>query len=404
MFSYSVLFAQNTKSGFYLNNVKTQSLKFQFVSNVIVIPLIFNDSDTMRFILDTGLKTTLITKLSSSDSLHLNSVRELTIRGLGVEEDLHVIHSTGNESRMANLNGKNLDCYVLKDNRFDFSAEMGVEIHGLIGTDIFANLIVEIDYDENILHFHDPDFFKFKRKHTKFYERFPLIFHNTKPYLVFPIEMKNGHRFDAKLLIDIGASDALWLFPDSLKNILIPENNRYGYLGKGLNGKIFGHQSRVNSVEIGRHKLTDVTVSFPDTSAIKYSKLQDLQGRNGSVGTEVIRRFNVIFDYGNAQVFLKPNGSFKYPFNFNMTGITAEAPFANIRYYLVSDVRAGSPAEICGIKKGDEIQSVNFNDATKYSLTELNSLMHKKEGSVLRLTLVRNGELLKVKLKLVKDL
>ncbi len=402
-FEFALRAQEKGVARFEIIGAKSQQLSFKFINNLIVIPLILNDSDTMNFILDTGLKTTLVTQIAEKDSLSLNFARELTIKGLGEEEDLRVIHAVGNTIRIKNLYGSNLDCLILKDDRFDFSGEMGMEIHGLVGSDIFKNLIVEIDYPNEIIRFHNPEFFKYKKKYQK-YSRYPLIFHGEKPYLILPVVQKNGQKFNAKLLLDTGSSDALWLFPDNDPFIEIPDKSRYSFLGKGLNGKIFGYQSRVDSVFVCNAVLHDVSASFPNTSAVKYSRLQDLQGRNGSLGSEFLRRFHVVFDYPNATILLKTNDDFAQPFNFNMAGFDVQAPFKTLPFYTVSSVRDGSPAALSGIKQGDELEEINHSPALKYTLSEVNSLLHAREGAVLRLRLNRNGESYKVKLILTKDL
>jgi hypothetical protein len=42
-----------------------------------------------------------------------------------------------------------------------------------------------------------------------------------------------------KLLIDVGNSDAIWLFQD-VSNKIVPTNNFDDYLGKGFSGDVIG--------------------------------------------------------------------------------------------------------------------------------------------------------------------
>ena len=43
--------------------------------------------------------------------------------------------------------------------------------------------------------------------------------------------------------------------------------------------------------------------------------------RIGSVGGEILKRFTVVFDYQNEQMYLKKNKDFNAPFNYNKSGI-----------------------------------------------------------------------------------
>ena len=47
--------------------------------------------------------------------------------------------------------------------------------------------------------------------------------------------------------------------------------------------------------------LKQAKVAFPDSASVKYINLKD---RNGSLGAEVLKRFNVVFDYKNRKMTL----------------------------------------------------------------------------------------------------
>lgn len=391
------------KNNYYVNKGNHTEIAFELISNLIVVPVFINNSDSMYLILDTGLKTNLITNPPRTDSLFYHYAREMTIKGLGTDEDLTVVHSYGNDLKVGQLYGKNTDCFVLKDDRFDLSGEMGTQINGLIGSELFLNTVVEIDYVARKLDIYEAGTFKYRRRHRKRYEKFPLEFHKNKPYISLPVKMKNGNTVRAKLLIDIGSSDALWLFPND-DNISIPEERRYSYLGKGLNGSIFGYRSRIDKLIIGKYIFDDVSCSFPDSSSIAYSEEYDIKGRNGSIGGELMRRFHVIFDYPNKQILLRKNRFFKDDFNFNMAGFDAEAPYGLLPIYTVKFVREKSPAAESGLKEGDMIVRINGLDASNYKLSEIYNMTHGRAGRKIRLKINRNGKILKIKIKLREEL
>jgi len=51
---------------------KSVSFPFKFINNLIILPVVINDSDTLQFILDTGVSRSIMTELSIGDSLLLN--------------------------------------------------------------------------------------------------------------------------------------------------------------------------------------------------------------------------------------------------------------------------------------------------------------------------------------------
>jgi hypothetical protein len=48
-----------------------------------------------------------------------------------------------------------------------------------------------------------------------------------------------------KLLIDVGNSDAIWLFKMFLIKNKVPTNNFDDYLGKGFSGDVIGKRERI---------------------------------------------------------------------------------------------------------------------------------------------------------------
>ena len=131
--------------------------------------------------------------------------------------------------------------------------------------------------------------------------------------------MKDTANIPVKLLVDTGSSDALWLFPEPEKGLEIPEKNYEDHLGRGLSGDIYGKRSKIDGVQIGGFKLDEAKVAFPYRES--FQGLDSLGDRNGSLGGEVLKRFNMVFDYARGKVTLKKNGNFKEPFQYNLAGI-----------------------------------------------------------------------------------
>ena len=191
------------------------TLRFKFINNLIILPVSVNNSDTLNFILDTGLTTSLITELGYTDSVDLNYAKLIELQGLGSGESLKALHSFGNEIKLNGIKGENQDFYVLRENIFHLSSKLGMEINGILGFSVFENFIVEINYNRRTITFYNPEYDKYKRK-EEHYTTIPVTLHDTKPYITMRVVDDAGHVFDVKMLIDTGASHALWLNPSSL--------------------------------------------------------------------------------------------------------------------------------------------------------------------------------------------
>ena len=68
--------------------------------------------------------------------------------------------------------------------------------------------------------------------------------------------------------------------------------------------------------------------------------------------------------------------------------------------YTISNVRKDSPAELCGLLKGDIIVSINNTVGYKYSLQAINQLLKSEDGKWIYIEIERNSQLLKFKFQL----
>jgi hypothetical protein len=106
-----------------------------------------------------------------------------------------------------------------------------------------------------------------------------------------------NERKTSKLLIDLGNSDAIWLFPTLIKNFVYNRPNIDDFLGRGFNGDIYGKRSRIHNFYLGDFKFEKPLTAMPDEFSIQHVNL--VEARKGSVGGEIMRRFTVVFDYPN---------------------------------------------------------------------------------------------------------
>lgn len=378
----------------------------------------------LSFVLDSGVGKPILFNLTDQDSIMINNVSEITINGLGEGEPIQALSSKGNQFRLGDIQSRDQKLYVVLDKDMNFSPSLGIPVHGIIGYELFKDFIVDINYVSNTIKFHNPDHYTYKKRAKS--ETLPLHIIRKKAYVDGEVYMNDNKRIPVKMLLDTGSSDAIWLFEN--EEIDIPDKNYNDFLGKGLSGNIFGKRTMVNALKIGSFVLQDAKAAFPDKSS--FNAIKNLGDRNGSMGGEVLKRFNIIFDYPNGQITFKKNNHFNSPFQFNMSGIDLqhdglryisesiadargvvkenEETFGNVQILfenktrlslvpeiVVSGIRAGSPAETAGLQEGDVILAVNGKSVHRYKLQEIMHLLNEKEGKRIKVLIERyNADLL----------
>jgi len=373
----------------FLNNrTKTVTIDFKSASNLIIIPVIINDSDTLNFILDTGVRFPIITELPFVDKLSLNYMQPLEIAGLGEGQSLTAYRSGNNTMKIGSgLVSYNQEVHMVIDENFQISQILGLPVHGLIGFDLFKDFVVEIDYENNKLTLTKPEYYQDRVRNRDIV--MPIHFERNKPYVRTTIVTDKNEYVPVKLLVDTGASDAIWLSTKSDHRINLPENHIESFLGRGLNGDLFGKKGRIGGIWVGPLILYEPIASFPEAELVDQIITDD---RNGTLGAEILRRFYVTIDYPNNQIRLRPTSKVKDEFNYNMSGLEISNPFPGMPVFTIDMVREGSPGDRAGLHENDQILSLNHASHKSLSLNDINLILMSKEDRKIDMTVLRDGK------------
>lgn len=388
------------KTGFVFDNPKKKSITIDFKSssNLIIIPVAINNSDTLNFILDTGVKYPIITELPFVNKLNLNYLQPIDVKGLGDGEELTAYKSGNNTISLNGLVAYDQEIHMIINESFQISQILGIPVHGMIGFNLFKDYVVKIDYETHKITLTKPEYFTYKQRDRDIV--LPLIFEQNKPFVKMSIVTDKNEEVPVKLLVDTGASDAIWLSPNSDSRISIPEKNVEMFLGRGLSGELFGKKGRIGALWVGPLVLYEPIVAFPDNQTVEM--LTGQSDRNGTLGAEILRRFMVTMDYPNKRIILRPNSSLKDAFNCNMSGLEVSNPMPGLPIFLVDNIRKNSPAYYAGVQENDQIISVNTTSGKTLTLNDINLLLQSREDKRIRLTVLRNGEEIKTEFFLKK--
>lgn len=414
----------NAQIGFQiLENKKKIEIPFRQINNLVFIDLKINNVD-LTFLLDTGVAETLLFSIDNKE-ISFENVERVNFTGLGGSSFIEGIKSTKNTLSIGNhFVDREHTLYIILDENFNFSSHVGIPVNGIIGYHFFKNYPTQIDFEKHIITIYNNT--TLNEKKLRKYEKLPISIEGQKPYLTTELQQTKEF-FSAKMLLDLGNSDALWLFPNRIPNFNYNRPNIDDFLGRGFNGDIYGKRSRIHAIKLGKNTLIKPIASMPSNESVQ--SMNFTKDRIGSIGSDVLKRFSVIFDYKNLYFYIKKNKTVNDPFRFNMSGldikhdgmkwesdlvkvdlpkpktndegITVYTTQSDFQYkfvlkpeYSIAGTRENSPGFLADIRKGDKIIEINGKKTSEMSLQQINEIFISEENRKIKITLIRNTETL----------
>lgn len=424
-FLISILFLSifmNAQNNFEIKNGNKVVIPFKLINNLIFIPININGAE-LTFMLDSGVTENTIFSLEDKE-IKLSAMEKMKFSGLGGNRSIEGFKSDLNVGKIGkNFVNDSLMVYIIQDEEFNISSHIGIPVNGFIGYHFFKDYPIIIDYSsKKITVYKDRALFE---KKIKKFDEFPISIEKNKPYISADVEMTSDKKA-SKMLIDIGNSDAIWLFPTLIKDFVYNRPNIDDFLGRGFNGDIYGKRSRIHQLNLGKFKFEKPLTAMPDEFSIQHLNLA--KDRKGSVGGEIMRRFTVAFDYPNEKIYLRKNRNYDDPFHFNMSGLDfkqdglqwekdyltfktknekstlsdIQTYNSNVYYKFVlkpifslAGVRKDSPSYKAGLKKDDTLITINGKKTSEMTLNKIMEMMKSEEGKTINITVNRKGQELK---------
>ncbi len=372
-------------------------IPIEIQNNLVIVPVILNNQLPLKFILDTGVRTTILTEKTYSDILQLEYTKKYLIAGPGGEKLIEAYITNNVSLDLPGVHGEGHTMLVLETDYLELRNFLGADVHGVLGYEVFSRFIVQIDYANKVLTLMHRDQFKPGRK----FQVLPMKVEDTKPYIFTEVALNDTTKVKVKLLVDSGASHGIMLEPDSDKKIVLPTINIKSIIGRGIGGVITGSIGRIHTLQMGKYSITNPLVNFPDANSYTDTlKVSSTVFRNGSIGGEVLTRFNVVFDFPNEKFYFKKNHDFNKSFYFNLSGLTIKAKGSSLKKYEVSDVRKGSAAEKADVHVGDQLVIINGILANELDLNSINGFFNSKPNRKIVLEMLRDGVRIKKVFKL----
>jgi len=368
------------------NQRKRASIPFRLLRDMVIVKLNINGKGPYNFILDSGVGIMIITEPTLVDSLNIRNKRLIKISGLGNNQDFDAYVTSSLKVAIADqITSNDISAAIFTKDHFGLSNYAGTPIHGLLGYEFFNSFAVKVNFDDSTLTVGAPKDIRIFKRGSKI----PLTVEERKPYITTRVLLPNGTAAETKLIVDLGAGH-----PISLENLVsenkgLPDRFIAANLGMGLTGPISGYLSRIGEVDLGKYRLKDVIASFPDFVTKKYDTLS--VKRDGNLGIDILKRFNLIIDYQSNVMYVKPNLSFYKPFEHDMSGLEYFCEGDGLKHIVINRVEKGSAGDEIGLLKGDEITRINFKSVQDMSIEEIDNIFKSRNERSILLDVYRNG-------------
>lgn len=374
--------------GFLIDKEKEEvEIPFEIYNNFMVVKVIINKALPLKFIFDTGAEHTILSKSIFVGPLGLNYDRPIKILGADLKTPLVAFVSTKVHVKVGDAVAPSQDILILSNDYFKIDEYVGLEIHGIVGADLFRNLVMRIDYRKNLIYLQRVKSFKPPKK--KKWKELNVSIEKNKPYL-FSQSTINGKTVDTKLLMDTGASLSLLLHTNTSPDIQLPETYVRGSIGRGLGGLLEGFLGRLNKLEFGDFYFNNVITNYQDVS--DSLSMESISYRNGIFGNALMRRFNIIINYPGEQLYMQAHRRYNKDFKYDKSGLELIVTGKKLGKITIYNIIEKSPGKEAGLQKGDEVISVNNISTRILGLKGVSKKLTKKAGKKIKIKIRRNGK------------
>jgi hypothetical protein len=247
---------------------------------------------------------------------------------------------------------------------------VGHEVDGIIGSRLFDDFVVVLDYEHQVLCVYAPKEYRPSGKETVFAVR---IDQHGFQYIDATISLAGAATVRGSFLIDGGAnyyaniykpfSEAHQIPPSTMKLLSEPGT---GQPKEGL----------ADRMEIGSYSIKN----FPITFAQDVEGLMASKDYAGLVGAEFLERFTVVFDNPGKRILLTPNRSYQDAAEYDESGLKIHAEAPDFHRFIVTRIVPQSPAAEAGIVPGDIIESIDNRPSQEMTLTEVRSILRRPKA------------------------
>jgi len=267
--------------------------------NITLVTVKIGGVEIPKILLDTGMPFDgiMIYNPDYRDSINLTNAVRVQIGGAGDSEPSYALMLDSAEFMLGDVILKNQRILILQNDIYK-----GFPTNGIIGYSIFGHYVTKIDYDKKEMTLYDSGKVKIEDGWTEI----PMYFKsNNIPWIDAKVVIGDEEPILLSMYIDYASRQAVELLEKPDMKFSLPEETDEVFIGRGLSGDIYGKKGRISKLIIGSYVLSNVSAVFA-TAKIRSKQ----ENADGILGNNSLRRFNLIFDYANKKLYIKPNKYF----------------------------------------------------------------------------------------------
>lgn len=343
------------------------SVPLELTNNLVLVHTRVGQSEPAWFIVDTGAGASVV-NAEWAERIGLKSEGEREVSASGGSLNAPVVTGADLVIGGAALQ----DVTLLAIPLAGLEAAVGRSLGGIIGWDLFARYVVEIDYAARMLHLHGPDSYRHEGPGTSL----PIALEDNTPFVNATFVGPGGQTFPSKLLIDTGNAGTITLnTPFVRRHRLVEDSQRVVPIVASalLTGTAQRYVGRVEELRLGSFRFPQLLAIFAQDEEGDFAEANS----DGLIGGDLLRRFLVVVDYSRRRLILVPREGMHRPTEFDMSGMSLGAVGPGFRSFRVRLVIPGSPAEEAGVEPGDLLLMIDGRSAAEVGLEEIRETLRR---------------------------
>ncbi|MCC6447471.1 MAG: aspartyl protease family protein [Chitinophagaceae bacterium] len=384
----------NTKTYTFNSSKSKISIPFKLFNNIIIVDVKINETKTLKFIFDSGCKSTIVIHPKWIDSFEIPLHQKVFFSGLGIRDSIETRKMENGRIDIDLIHGENIPIFFLTKDTLNLDHYLGTDVDGIFGAELFERYYIFINYKKRMIDFYHK---KPVKKINSTFAKLPVQIRKSKGYINCAIMNSNNEIFMSELLLDTGSN-----IPIIIKNKVPSDLNLNQYIqaeiGEGLSGAMYSSVGRIKRLFIDTLRFDSVIIAFNETPIT--FKEPDENTLDGNIGNDILNRMDIYFAYPEKYVYFNPNRNMHDKFEFNISNIILLENKTKNGGFIIKSIAENSPPLMAGLQQGDEIIKIDTYKGEDIHLEDALRLLNKRIGKKINIQYKRNGISNKISYKL----